>query len=445
MEYKHRSIRKLGTYNVNENIILRERIHFIRELKNVTIIIVRNKLHSIQLIVAKDVRNGSELSIGDVVDFYGVLRSCKEVKATSVKNLELHVERYEVVSKCNDLPFTVEESNNYGQVGLSKKLDNRVVDLRTELNQSIFTIRSYFLSLFREYLHNKDFMEINTPKLIGNKSEGGAQVFHVPYFESQAYLAQSPQLYKQMMINSDYGRVFEIGPVFRAENSGTKRHLCEFTGLDIEMELGVGKNHNQVINVIWKTLLHIFNNLSKYCENEISYVRSKVGSVELEYPNEPLCLTFLECVQLLKESGYEQNELEDLSTENERKMGEIVKEKYGSDIFVITQYPTSCRPFYTKIEESNSLYSNSFDIIMRGTEISSGAQREHNYEALVNNMERCGVSAESLKDYLVSFKYGSKPHGGCGIGLERLIYLYLGLEDVRNACLFPRDPKRLFP
>lgn len=445
MEYKHKSIHKLGNKNVDEKIILRERVHFIRELKNISIIILRNKLHSIQLIVGRQVGNVSELSVGDIVDFYGILRSCKDVKATSVKNLELHVERYEVVSKCGDLPFTVEESNNYGQVGLSKKLDNRVIDLRTELNQSIFKIRSYFLNMFRAFFTEKDFMEINTPKLIGNKSEGGAQVFNVPYFDTQAYLAQSPQLYKQMMINADYGRVFEIGPVFRAENSGTKRHLCEFTGVDIEMELRVGKNHNQVINVIWDTLVYIFNNLSTWCHNEIKYVRSKIDSEDLKYPNAPLCLTFLECVQLLKEVGYEQDELEDLSTENERKLGEIIREKYDSDLFVVTEYPTACRPFYTKVNENNPLYCNSFDIIMRGTEISSGAQREHNYETLMRNIERCGINPESLKDYLVSFKYGSRPHGGCGIGLERLIYLYLGLEDVRNACLFPRDPKRLFP
>ena len=302
---------------------------------------------------------------------------------------------------------------------------------RSEKYKEILRAKSLFLKYVRKYLDKQDFIEVQTPKIVPGISESGANVFKLQYFDKEACLAQSPQLYKQMLINSDCGRVYEIGPIFRAENSHTKRHLCEFTGLDIEMVLDQGLA--EVIEMGWKMLKYSLSCLSA------SF------SQKLEIFEKPLILTFEEGAKLLKEVGYEQNCMEDISTVNERRLGKIVKEKYNSDLFVLSHYPTSVRPFYTKINEENPEITESFDIIFKGVEIASGAQRIDNIDELEKNLETKKVDPTTLGYYLESFKYGSWPHGGFGMGVERIISLYLDLNEVQMASFCPRTPDRLHP
>jgi nondiscriminating aspartyl-tRNA synthetase len=354
-----------------------------------------------------------------------------------------------LIKSTEDLPFALDDvnqlylENDRNNVLLNTRLNNRPFDLRVPFNNCIFKNQSSVCRYFREFLYEQDFIEIHSPKTIGTPSEGGAAVFELKYFNSPAFLAQSPQLYKQMCINADFNKVFEIGPVFRAENCISHRHLCEFTGLDIEMALTPGETYYEIIEIFWSTLVNVFKKLNGNNKKELYYIKSYHKFDDLKFSEEPFILEFKEGVKMLQESGNDQSMDDDLSSVNEKKLGDLVKEKFGYDIFVLDKYPSKVRPFYTM--PSGDLYSNSYDVIMRGQEISSGSQRQHDYEKLLSALKERDMNPLLLKDYLDSFKYGSRPHGGCGFGLERIVMLYLDLENVRETSLFPRDPARVTP
>ena len=328
-------------------------------------------------------------------------------------------------------------------VKMNTRLDNRVLDLRVPTTQAIFKLQSGVAHLFREYLDSKNFIEIHSPKLIGGASEGGSNVFKFKYFNQDACLAQSPQLYKQMCIISDFKRVYEIGPVFRAENSFTSRHLCEFTGLDIEMEI---KEHFfEVLDVLGELFYFIFNGLNERYAKELEIINN-------QYPFEPLILTpqvlklpWTEGIKLLTENGFKQDINEDLDTENEKSLGKLVREKYKTDFYILYGYPKSARPFYTMPDPKDDNFTNSFDAFIRGEEVLSGAQRIHDYDLLLQKVKEKEINPETLSDYLNAFKLGAPAHGGAGIGLERVVKLFVGLGNIKKCVLFPRDPKRLKP
>ena len=328
-------------------------------------------------------------------------------------------------------------------VKMNTRLDNRVFDLRVPTTQAIFKLQSGVAHLFREYLDSQNFIEIHSPKLIGGASEGGSNVFKFKYFNQDACLAQSPQLYKQMCIISDFKRVYEIGPVFRAENSFTSRHLCEFTGLDIEMEI---KEHFfEVLDVLGELFYFIFKGLNERYAKELEIVNN-------QYPFEPLVLTpevlklpWSEGIKLLTENGFKQDINEDLDTENEKALGKLVKDKYKTDFYILYGYPKSARPFYTMPDPKDDNFTNSFDAFIRGEEVLSGAQRIHDYDLLLQKVKEKEINPETLSDYLNAFKLGAPAHGGAGIGLERVVKLFVGLGNIKKCVLFPRDPKRLKP
>ena len=328
-------------------------------------------------------------------------------------------------------------------VKMNTRLDNRVFDLRVPTTQAIFKIQSGVAHLFREYLDSKNFIEIHSPKLIGGASEGGSNVFKFQYFNQDACLAQSPQLYKQMCIIADFKRVYEIGPVFRAENSFTSRHLCEFTGLDIEME--IKEHYFEVLDILGELFYYIFNGLKERYSKELEIINN-------QYPFEPLILTpqvlklpWTEGIKLLTENGYKQDINEDLDTENEKALGKLVREKYKTDFYILYGYPKSARPFYTMPDPTDDGFTNSYDAFIRGEEVLSGAQRIHDYDLLLQKVKEKGINPETLSDYINSFKLGAPAHGGAGIGLERVVKLFVGLGNIKKCVLFPRDPKRLKP
>jgi aspartyl-tRNA synthetase len=465
MAFNQYSLKEISEECLDKEIYTYGRVHKIRALGKRCFVILRDQIWSIQCIMNRGDNEDARIQFKNVckiipesfVRIRGTISTLPEnvpkVKYTYYQNFEMKIVDIEVISKStSELPLTLEDVNElYGNKDRSKvllhtRLDNRAFDLRVPFNNCIFKIQSAVCKLFRDYLLERDFMEIHSPKIIGTESEGGggAAVFKVNYFGSSVYLAQSPQLYKQMCINSDFNRVFEIGPVFRAENSISHRHLCEFTGLDMELALTPGRDYYEIIDTFWGMLSYIFDNIKIICSEQISYIKSIYSYEDLVYTKTPLIIDFKEAVKMLRDIGQEQDELGDLNSHNEKKLGELVKQKYGSDLFVLDKYPANVRPFYT-MPANDPRYSNSYDVILRGQEISSGSQRVHDLQTLLDRLAELKLNPSNFSDYLTSFSYGSIPHGGAGFGLERIVMLYLKLDNVRETSLYPRDPHRVTP
>ncbi|KAM0445274.1 hypothetical protein ACHAO4_009775 [Trichoderma viride] len=334
-------------------------------------------------------------------------------------------------------------------------LDNIVMHKRSPVQQAIADIRVEAKHLFRSYLRDHGFKEFEPPCLIGAASEGGANVFAMPYFNQKAYLAQSPQFYKQFEIAGGRKRVFSIGPVFRAENSNTPRHMTEFTGLDMEME--IRKDYQEVLHMLEGVLLHIFRGIKEHCAAEVELVRSVYPSPELLLPEagKEVRLTFAEAQKLLREEGPEEfrnvRDDEDMSTPQEKALGALVREKYKVDFFAVDKFPEAARPFYARVDPESKpeeQVTNAFDMFLRGQEILSGGERIADPVELEARIRSKGVDPTSsgIKEYINVFREaGVPPHGGGGIGLDRVVAWYLALPSVHLAAYYPRTPKRLLP
>jgi aspartyl-tRNA synthetase len=441
--------------------------------------LVRSGLYSVQGVAAEAVQDVTNvmckyiaaLPLESVVDVTGVVALPQEpIVSATQKLVELHIMTFHCVCKVTKpLPFLMDDAcrpdsgketdvgayneddivpvtdDGLVHVGQKMRLDYRWLDLRTPANQAIFRIESMVGALFREYLLKHNFVEIHTPKLIGGASEGGSDVFTLNYFGQPACLAMSPQLHKQITAAcSGFERVFEVGPVFRAENSNTRRHLCEFTGLDLEM--AIHEHYDEVLHVMSEMFIYIFDGINERCKEELERVREQHPFENLQYLRPTLKLTYAEgCALLRKYANVDQDEYEDLSTENEKKLGDIVKMKYGTDFYFMDKYPLSVRPFYTMPCPENPKLSNSYDFFIRGQEIVSGAQRIHDADLLESQAVSKGISISDIADYINSFRHGAMPHGGGGVGLERVVMLFLGLPNIRKTAWFPRDPKRIAP
>ncbi|KAL1843281.1 hypothetical protein VTJ49DRAFT_2390 [Mycothermus thermophilus] len=348
--------------------------------------------------------------------------------------------------------LSVAETTGTPAATMLTHLDNIVMHKRSYVQQAIADIRAEMKELYRSYLRAHGFKEFEPPCLIGAASEGGANVFRLPYFEKEAFLAQSPQFYKQIEIAGGRKRVYSAGPVFRAENSNTPRHMTEFTGLDLEME--IKKDYHEVLDVLEGVLLHIFRNISERCPDEIALVRSVYPCEEflLPEPGKKVRLTFAEGQKLLREEGPEEfrnvSDDEDMSTPQEKALGAIIRKKYNTDFYVLDKYPESARPFYAKEDPINPKVTNAYDLFMRGQEICSGGQRIHDPVELEARIRKKGIDPASpgIKEYVDIFRQAGVPaHGGGGIGLDRVVAWYLNLPSVHLAAFYPRTPKRLLP
>ncbi|RPD63010.1 aspartate-tRNA ligase [Lentinus tigrinus ALCF2SS1-6] len=400
------------------------------------------------------------LQIESIVLAEGIVKKAPEIiKSATVGDVELHLTQLHLISGLETvLPFTVDDANRpeppeteaedvqFKRVLLDTRLNNRVVDLRTQTNQAVFRLQHGIGHLFRDFLDGRGFTEIHSPKLQGAATESGASVFQVSYFKGKAFLAQSPQLAKQMAIAADFERVYEIGPVFRAEDSNTHRHMTEFIGLDLEM--AIEEHYHEVMELLDDLFLHMFRGLKQKYSKEIDAVRKQFPAEEFKWregPEGTLKFSFKEAVDLLVEDGVPREELDDIDTTNEKRLGRIVRAKYDTDYYIIDKFPMALRPFYTMPDPEDPTLSNSYDFFMRGEEILSGAQRVHDPKLLEEGMRKKGIDPASMSYYLDAFKLGCPPHGGGGIGLERVLMLFLKLNNIRRASLFPRDPKRLEP
>lgn len=429
-------------------------------------LVLRQRYDTIQAIVAVAdgsiskamVKFASSIPKESIVEVCGVVSAVPtSVQSCSVHSAEIQVDQLYIVSSVTEgLPFQLEDAmrpeiesaasdQQQSHVLLDTRLNNRVIDLRTPANQAIFSVQSAVCQAFRGFLLRMGFTEIHTPKIISAASEGGANVFKISYFKGDAFLAQSPQLYKQMAICSDFPGVFEIAPVFRAENSMTHRHMTEFTGLDLEMPFN--EHYHEVMDLIAKAFVAIFDELYASCGKEIALIREQFPEVEeFRYLRKTLVLSFSEAIDLLRNNGYpEAQPFDDLSTEQERVLGRVIKQLHGTDFYVIDKFPLAVRPFYTMPDASRPGYANAYDFFMRGEEILSGAQRVHDYAMLLAKAKEHKIDLATISAYLDSFKYGVPPHAGGGVGLERVVMLFFGLGNIRRTCMFPRDPKRLTP
>jgi aspartyl-tRNA synthetase len=456
---------------VGETVLIRARVQTSRAQGNKMVFLnLRQRTDTVQalLVVTSEkvskqmVKWAASLADESIVLLEGVVEKSPEpIKSASVSDVEVHVKQLHLISGIDGrLPFSVEDASRpdleddtdessdaqFNRVLLKTRLDNRVIDLRTQTNQAIFRLQAAIGNMFRDYLNGEGFIEIHSPKLQGAATESGASVFKVSYFKGSAYLAQSPQLAKQMAIAADFERVYEIGPVFRAEDSNTHRHLTEFIGLDLEMV--IEEHYHEVMEMLDSLFLSIFRVLRERYKGEIELVRNQFPADEFKWregPEGTLKLTFREAIDMLAEDGVPREVLDDINTENEKRLGRLVKAKYGTDYFIIDKFPMALRPFYTMPDPDDPTLSNSYDFFMRGEEILSGAQRIHDPALLIEKMRSKGVEPESMKPYVDAFRMGCAPHGGGGIGLERVLMLFLQLNNVRRATLFPRDPKRLEP
>ncbi|PLW13795.1 hypothetical protein PCANC_19536 [Puccinia coronata f. sp. avenae] len=465
---------------IGERVRIQARVHNSRsQSAKLCFLVLRHQTSTIQTILSMTADTVSKqmikyavgIPLESIVVVEGTLQKpLEDVKTCSISKVEIRLDKIFVLAEAPaKLPFLLEdasrpvdalpkEGEQFVTVGTDTRLDNRVLDLRTPVNQAIFRVQSRVCSLFRQYLDQHGFIEIHTPKIQGAATESGASVFKLAYFDQTAFLAQSPQLAKQMAIAADFDRVYEIGPVFRAENSNTYRHMTEFIGLDLEM--AIKEHYHEAVDLLDGLFISIFKGLQAGAAKEIETIKSQHPLDDFTFLDKTLRLRHHEAIQILKDNGHDIEFGQDMGTEQERILGKLIKEKVPSFVFaleispvliylpyyyIIDKFPLAIRPFYTMPDAADPTLSNSYDFFMRGEEIISGAQRIHSAELLMTRMKEAKIDPNDMKGYLDGFRLGCPAHAGGGIGLERVVMLFFGLGNIRRACLFPRDPKRLQP
>ena len=425
----------------NEEVEVEGFIDNIRNLQWVQFVILRDKTGKVQVTIEKEPSENQELvetinhlTLESTVKIKGKLLESPKVKLNGMEIIPSHIEVTSISSP--ELPVNIKEKDAQE---IDTRLDYRFLDLRNEYNAKIFAIQSEMVKSMREYLYQNDFMEIHTPKLIAAASESGSEVFEVKYFDRKAYLAQSPQFYKQMAMASGFERIFEVGPVFRAENSNTSRHTTEFTGFDLEFSYI--NSYEDVMDLEEALLTKMLKDIKeKYGDYILETYGKEVIVPENKFPRVKLA----DLYQALETRyGYKVEDAAkvDLTTEAEKLAYQYAMEEYHSEFIFVTDYPSEKRAFYHMRKDG---IPQGYDLIWRGVEITTGAQREHRYDILKAQAEEKGLTKD-VEFYLEFFKYGCPPHGGFGLGVDRLTMLLLGLPSLKEAMFIFRGPNRLNP
>lgn len=417
---------------IGETVVLQGWLHRVRNLGKIAFVILRDRSGLVQCVVNTKEINIKGIKLESVVEIRGEV--CKNESVE--KGIEVLLKGLVIISEVkDDLP--IEINKDIIEANLDAVLNNRVISLRNPRINAVFKIQAALAQGFSKYLKGQDFTEIFTPKIVAEGTEGGTELFEVKYFDKKAYLAQSPQFYKQMMVGAGYERVFESGHVYRAESHDTQRHVNEFVSLDLEM--GFIQDERDIMELETEMLKYIFSHVKEECMEEIRLLNVNIPEVNGEIPS----MRLPDAIQVLRER-YNKTDLErDIDPEGEKLICQYAKEAFGSEFIFLTHYPQSKRPMYTMPAEEG--LTHSFDLIFRGLEITTGGQRIHNYEQLKSSIVSRGMNPESFNNYLEVFKYGMPPHGGLAIGLERLTAQLLGLHNVREATLFTRDRFRIMP
>ena len=412
-------------------------LHALRRLGGINFLILRDVRGSVQVVI-DTAEELAELE-GLLPETVLAVTGDAVVEPQAPGGVEIHNPQFEILSPVREaLPFPLNKPQV--KASLPVFLDHAVVGLRHGQKRALFRLSAGVMAGFRATLSGLGFTEIQTPKLVEAATEGGANVFGVKYFEGQAYLAQSPQFYKQIMVGV-FERVFEVGPVFRAEPHDTIRHINEYVSLDVE--LGFIRDHRDVMAVLTQVIRGILAHLETHYAPELALLEARLPVAPPEFP----AIYFPDAQDLILQKWGEDCRGEpDLAPQHERWLGEWAQAEHGSDFLFVVGYPMGKRPFYTHPNPADPRYSNSFDLLFRGTELVTGGQRLHLYQDYLDSAAARGYTdLKPFETYFEAFKYGMPPHGGFAIGLERFIMQLLGLENIRLATLFPRDLTRLAP
>lgn len=418
-------------------IKVRGAVHTIRDMGDISFVVLR-KSEGLMQCVYEEGRTDFDLSVlqeGAAIEAEGVL--CTEERAPN--GFEIRLSAVTVLSMPKEgSSYPIPIGKWKLDTSLETKLSLRPISLRNIRERAVFKLQEGIVRGFRDFLFTQNFTEIHTPKIVSGNAEGGANVFKLEYFGKKAFLAQSPQTYKQMMVGV-YDRVFEVAPVFRAEKHNTVRHLNEYTSMDFEM--GYIDSFTDIMEAEQGMLAYTFRFLQEHYAKEL-----KLLNVTLSDVSKIPAVRFDTAKQLVSEK-YDRRIKNpyDLEPEEEQLIGRYFMEEYGSDFVFVTHYPSKKRPFYAMDDPENTKFTLSFDLLYKGMEITTGGQRIHDYKMLVEKMQERGMDIEDFTDYLSVFKHGMPPHGGLGIGLERLTMCLIGEKNVRETTMFPRDVSRLAP
>ena len=425
---------------IGQPVRLQGWLHNLRRLGGVNFIVLRDGWGTIQAVTENeaDLAPLADLALGSVIRLTGLVIA----NAQAPDGLELQQPVVEVITpvlEAPPLPLAKKRLN----AALPTLLDHAVVANRHPARRAIFRLAAGTMAGFRATLSARHFTEVQTPKIVASATESGANVFKLDYFGRPAYLAQSPQFYKQIMVGV-FERVFEVGPVFRAEPHDTVRHINQYVSLDVEF--GFIDDHFTVMALLREVIAGIFDHLTTHYAADLALLEANLPVILPQIPH----IHFADAQQLIlarhgADAGSVAAGEPDLSPQDERRLGEWAWQEYGSDFLFVSGYPMVKRPFYTHPDPQRPTYSNSFDLLFRGTELVTGGQRLHRYDDYLAALARAGHSPEPFTSYLEAFRYGMPPHGGFAIGLERLLMQLLGLPNLRLATLFPRDLNRVSP
>lgn len=426
--------------HLNEEIELQAFVDNVRNLQYVQFVILRDGTGKVQMTIEKNEENQKLVDIIDNI----TLESTVKIKGKLLENSKVKLNGMEIIpesiivtsTSLGELPIDIKNKDNSLR---ETRLDWRFLDLRREDNKLLFECQTYIEHLMREYWYNNDYMEIHTPKISASSAESGAEMFKLDYFGMKACLSQSPQFYKQMTMASGFNKVFEIGPVFRAENSHTSYHATEIEMVDCEISWI--NSYEDVMNEEEAWIKYVFNGLkNKYGDKIKEVFGVEVSDVSNNFPR----INFNEVKTIMKDKyNYQSETLDDLDRHEEELICKYAKEKYNSDFVFVTNFPYSARSFYVMKDDEG--ITQTYDLLFKGIEITSGAQREHRYEILKKQIEEKGIDPKDLEFYLNFFKYGCPPHGGFGVGLARIIMRIFEIDNIREATLIYRGPTRLNP
>ncbi len=426
--------------NIGKEVRVRGRVDTIRDQGKIIFLIIRDRSGSVQAV--SWIGNGEELfktvkslTHESIVDIRGNVNEAKQVAV----GYELEIKDIKIDSLAQTpLPIVIEEEHSNNLTALDKRLDYRWIDLRSKKNHLMIEVSTVIMEAMREFCIKNGCAEILPPKMISAASEGGANVFEVKYFDRKAYLAQSPQFHKQMAMAADIERVFSVGPVFRAEKSFTTRHLTEYASFDVE--LSYIDSYKDVCQFEQEMIIHMLKKVKEKYGDEIK----EVFGVDVIVPEEDFPhLTVEEAKKKLKEAGIPSKDEGDFSPEEERAIGEIMEKETGSEFLFMIDYPHRQRAFYHMKNPDNPTLALGYDLLWKGLEITTGAQREHRYEVIIENAKERNIHLEELEEYFDYFRYGCPPHGGFGLGTERVLMKLLDLHSVLEATYLPNSPNRL--
>lgn len=421
---------------VGREVLIHGSVYKIRRMSGFAFLLLRTRREIVQCIYTEEL---CKTPLEEVPEEACVIMKARVVGEQRARaGYELHIIEMEILSRPESIPPVIINQKEV-HTSLENLLDYRPLTLRNERERAIFKIQAGICKAFREFLDGEGFTEIHTPKIVAAGAEGGANIFQLSYFGKNAYLAQSPQFYKQMMVGV-FERVYEVAPVFRAEKHDTSRHLNEYTSMDLEM--GYIRSFEDIMEMETNLLRYILHFLNENFSNELNLLEAQLPEIHSEIPK----MKFMEAKDIIsKEYHRPITDYLDFEPEEEKLLCAYIKRETGSDFVFVTHYPSEKRPFYTMDCKENPKETNSFDLLFRGLEITTGGQRIHDYKEQLNKIRARGMREELFESYMMMHKQGMPPHGGLGIGLERLTAMLLGFENVRRAALFPRDINRLEP